>query len=179
MRYEMRRLEVGDLPKVTQIYNAACRARESTQGTRQWSVAEMNNFLFELRPSFLSYKCINKEGVIGWAALTRHHDNDGLKQTAEISLYVQQVFRRKGIGSALASAVLGQASAANLHCILAMVFKDMPATISFAEGKCGFSVAGCLPEAFPRTGKYYDVLILQRLLVPLSASSGRQYHFGG
>ncbi|MET4046220.1 L-amino acid N-acyltransferase YncA [Bradyrhizobium sp. RT6a] len=166
MWYELRRLQTGDLPEVTDIYNAACRDRESTQGTRPWSVAEMNQFLFALRPSFVSYTCISKGGVVGWAALTPHHINEGVRQTAEMSLFVQGAFRRKGVGSALAHAVLSQQSTANLHCILAMTFADAPNVISFAQRRCSLSVAGCLPGAFSDKGNNYDILVLQRLIVP-------------
>ncbi|OSI32972.1 GNAT family N-acetyltransferase [Bradyrhizobium canariense] len=164
MCYELRRLRRGDLPEVTDIYNAACRDRESTQGTRPWSVAEMNRFLFALRPSFVSYTCISKGKVIGWAALTRHHINEGVRQTAEMSLFVQARFRRQGVGSALARAILSQQSTADLHCILAMSFADAPNVISFAQKKCCLSISGCLPAAFSDSGHNYDILILQRLI---------------
>lgn len=166
MQYEVRRLQTDDLPEVTDIYNAACRNRESTQGRRPWSVTEMNEFLFARCTSFMACTCVSNGGVIGWTALTRHHDNEGLRQTAEMSLYVQGAFRRKGVGSALADAVLSQASAANLHCIVAMIFADTPSAISFAERKCGLSVVGCLPEAFPGSEANYDILVLQRLIGP-------------
>ncbi|WP_271552947.1 GNAT family N-acetyltransferase [Bradyrhizobium sp. CCBAU 45394] len=165
MRYELRRLQTDDLPEVTDIYNAACRDRESTQGTRPWSVAEMNEFLFALRPSFVSYTCVSNGSVIGWTAITRHHVNEGVRQTAEMSLYVQGRFRRSGVGSALARAVLSRPSTANLHCILATIFSDTPNVVSFAKRKCGLSVAGCLPGAFPHNGKNYDILVLQRLIM--------------
>lgn len=163
MQYEVRRLQTADLPEVTDIYNTACRNRESTQGRRPWSVTEMNEFLFARRPSFVA---LSNDSVIGWTALTKHHDNEGLRQTAEMSLYVQGAFRRKGVGSALAHAVLSRASTANLHCILAMIFADIPNVISFAERKCGLSVAGRLPGAFPGNGANYDILVLQRLIEP-------------
>lgn len=126
----------------------------------------MKYFLFELHPSFLSYTCVINGAAVGWTALTRHHVNDGLKHTAEMSLYVQEPFRRKGIGSALANVLLSRANAANLHCILAMIFKDMPGVVSFAERQCAFSLAGCLPEAFHDLGKNYDILVLQKLVSP-------------
>ncbi|MET4222636.1 L-amino acid N-acyltransferase YncA [Bradyrhizobium sp. LB14.3] len=165
MRYEVRSLQTVDLPEVTDVYNAACRNRESTHGRRPWSVTEMSEFLFG-RPSFVAYTRITKGGVIGWTALTRHHDNEGLRQTAEMSLYVQAAFRSQGVGSALAHAVLSRASTDNLHCILAMIFADIPKVISFAERKCGLSVAGCLPGAFSDSLTNYDVLVLQKLIVP-------------
>lgn len=166
MSYEVRPLRSGDLPSVTEIYNTACGVRESTQGTRPWSVKEMKEFLFELRPSFESYTCVDRGAVVGWTALTRHHVREGLKQTAEMSLYVQRSSRRRGIGSALAHTLLSRASILNLHCILAMVFKDMPHVVSFAEKKCGFSVAGCLPDVFTNNGKHYDIVVFQKLVVP-------------
>ncbi|WP_027056456.1 GNAT family N-acetyltransferase [Mesorhizobium erdmanii] len=165
MSYQVRPLRTGDLPSVTEIYNAACRARESTQGTRPWSVKEMKEFLFESRPSFESYTCVHKGAVVGWTALTRLRVREDVKHTAEMSLYVQNSCRRKGIGSALAHALLDRAIILNLHCIFALVFKDKPEVISFAEKKCGFSVAGCLLEVFSDSEKHHDILLFDQLLV--------------
>ncbi|UPK05834.1 GNAT family N-acetyltransferase [Bradyrhizobium sp. 170] len=158
-------LRTDDLPSVTEIYNAACHARESTQGTRPWSVKEMEEFLFA-SPSFESYTCVNNGSVVGWAALTRYRVREDVKHTAEMSLYVQKSFRCKGAGSALAYTLLNRASLLNVHCIFAMLFKDMPDSVSFAERKCGFSVTGCLPEIFSGSGRNYDLLVLERLIVP-------------
>lgn len=166
MSYQVSPLRTGDLPSVTEIYNTACRARESTQGTRPWSDNEMKEFLFESRPSFESYTCMDKGAVVGWTAFTRYRVREDVKHTAEMSLYVQERFRRKGIGSALANTLLNRASCLNLHCIFAMVFKDSPEVASFAERNCGFSLAGCLPEVFSDGVKHYDILVLQRLIVP-------------
>lgn len=166
MSYEVHPLRLADLPTVTEIYNAACRAKESTQGTRLWSVKEMQDFLFERRPSFVSYTCVHKGAVVGWTAFTRHNVLEGYQLTAEMSLYVQASFRRKGVGSALAHTLLSRASDLGLHCILALVFKDMQGVVAFAETKCRFLVAGCLPRVFSDGGKLYDVLLLEKLVVP-------------
>jgi L-amino acid N-acyltransferase YncA len=165
MSHELRPLQTGDLASVTEIFNAACHSRESTHGMRPWSVEEMGTFLFESPPVFESYACVDKGVVVGWAALTRHHVREGFKHTAEISLYVQHSSRRKGIGSALAQTVLNRASALDLHCILAIVFRDMPGVVSFTEKKCGFLAAACLPEAFPDKEGFHDILIFEKLIV--------------
>ncbi|MBB4577661.1 GNAT family N-acetyltransferase [Rhizobium lentis] len=164
MSYQIRPLGTGDLPSVTNIYNAACCAGESTQGTRPWSIKKMREFLFEARPSFETYICVDNDAVVGWTALTRFRVAENARHTAEMSLYVQETFRRNGIGSTLAQTVLNRASVLDLHCIFAMVFKDAPGVISFAKTKCGFSVAGCLPEIFYDRGKHYDVLVLEKLV---------------
>ncbi|MHC4049470.1 GNAT family N-acetyltransferase [Bradyrhizobium sp. 25ACV] len=165
MSYQVRPLRTGDLPSVTEIYNAACHARESTQGTRPWSVNEMKEFLFEQRPSFESYTCVDEGAVVGWTAFTRYRVREDVRHTAEMSLYVQESFRHKGIGSILAKTLLNRANSHNLHCVFAMVFKDMPDVVSFAERNCGFSLAGCLREVFSDNGKHYDILVLERLVV--------------
>ncbi|ANT54570.1 GNAT family N-acetyltransferase [Mesorhizobium amorphae] len=162
MSYQVRPLRTGDLPSVTEIYNVACRARESTEGTRPWSINEMREFLFESHPSLESYTCVDKGAVVGWTAFTPFRVKEDADQTAEMSLYVQEAFRRKGIGTALAKTLLNRAAILDLHCIFAIVFKDMPNVISFAERKCGFSVAGCLSELFSDRGKHYDLLVLER-----------------
>ncbi|MCP1909545.1 L-amino acid N-acyltransferase YncA [Bradyrhizobium elkanii] len=165
MSFQLRPLRAGDLSGVTKIYNAACRARESTQGTRPWNVKEMREFLFDSRASLESYVCVDNGSLVGWAALTPFRVREDVKQTAEISLHVQEPSRRKGIGTALAETLLHRASILNLHCIVAMAFKEMSGAASFAETICGFSVAGCLPMVFSDMGKHYDILVFEKLIV--------------
>ncbi|MBH5390639.1 GNAT family N-acetyltransferase [Bradyrhizobium diversitatis] len=166
MSCQVRPLQTADLPTVTEIYNAACQARESTQGTRPWSVNEMKEFLFESRPSFESYAYVDKDAVVGWTALTRYRVRDDVEHTVEMSLFVQESFRRRGVGAALAHTLLNRAIILNLHCIFAMVFKHKADVVSFAERKCGFSVTGCLPEVFSDSGNHYDILVLERHVGP-------------
>ncbi|SFK27304.1 phosphinothricin acetyltransferase [Bradyrhizobium sp. Gha] len=166
MSYQVRPLRADDLPSVTEIYNAACRAKESTQGTRARSIKEMRHFIFEESPSFESYTCVDEGAVVGWTALTRFRLSEDVRHTAEMSLYVQKSFRQKGIGSHLAHTLLSRARILKLHCISAFVFKDMPTSVSFAERKCGLSAVGYLPEVFSYGGRYYDVLILEKLIEP-------------
>lgn len=124
----------------------------------------MREFLFASHASLQSFVCVENGAVVGWTALTPFRVKEDAKHTAEMSLYVQESCRCRGIGSALAHALLKQATILDLHCIFVMVFKDMPAGISFAERNCGFSITGCLPELFADGGKFYDILVLERLV---------------
>jgi L-amino acid N-acyltransferase YncA len=164
LSHELRLMQADDLPSMTSIFNAACRSRESTHGMRPWGIDEMSKFLIESPPVFESYVGVNDGAVVGWAALTRHHVRDGYKHTAEMSLYVEPSFRRKGMGTALAEKILSRASALNLHNILAVVFKDVPYVIASAEKRFSFSIAACFPEAFDDNGRYHDILILEKLV---------------
>lgn len=126
----------------------------------------MKAFILEGSPSFESYTCMDNGTVVGWTALTRFCVREDVKHTAEMSLYVQESFRRQGIGTTLARTLLNRARILNLHCVFAIIFKDKPHAPSFAETKCGFTVAGCLPEAFSDSGKHYDVLVVEKLIAP-------------
>lgn len=126
----------------------------------------MKEFLFESDPSFESYACVDNDVVVGWAALTRYRVREDVNETAEMSLYVQMSFRRKGIGCALSQTLLNRASRLNLRCIFAIIFSDKADVVSFAEKKCGFSVAGCLPEVFSYSGNHYDVLVFEKSIAP-------------
>lgn len=123
----------------------------------------MKEFLLEDRPLFESYTCVNEGSVVGWTALTRYRVKEDVDHTAEMSLYVQKAFRRKGIGSTLARTLLNRAIALDLRCIFAMVFKDAASVCSFAEQRCGFSATGVLPEVFSYSGKHYDILVFEKL----------------
>lgn len=125
----------------------------------------MKEFLFESRPSFESYTCVEKGAVVGWTALTRFRAREDVKHTAEMSLYVQDSFRRKGIGSTLAHTILNRAKILNLHCVFALVFKEAPSIVSFAKIKCEFSVTGCLPGVFSDSGEYHDIFVVEKLIL--------------
>ncbi|MCP1835498.1 L-amino acid N-acyltransferase YncA [Bradyrhizobium sp. USDA 4532] len=164
MSYQVHRLQTGDLPTVTAIYNAACRARESTHGMRPWSVEEMEGFLFGSAPSLESYVCVDHGSVVGWTAFTPYRVREDVRHTVEMSTHVQESVRRRGIGSALARTLLDRSRNLDLHCILTMTFKDRPEVLSFVK-KCGFLGAGCLPEVFSEGGKHYDILVFEKLIV--------------
>lgn len=126
----------------------------------------MKEFLLESRPSFASYACVDSGAVVGWAALTRYRVREDVRHTAEMSVHVLKSFRGRGIGSALARTLMDQAPLLDLRCVFAMVFKDMPEAAAFAERRCRFSAAGCLPEVFSDSGKHYDILVFERIIVP-------------
>ncbi|EHR00848.1 GNAT family N-acetyltransferase [Bradyrhizobium sp. WSM471] len=163
MSYQVRRLRAGDLPSVTEIYNAACRARESTQGMRPWSVKEMEEFITESHLGVEAYTCASNGAVVGWAAFTPYRVREDVRHTAEMSIYVQHSARRKGVGCALVRTLLNRAKILDLHCVLAMTFEDTPDVVSFIE-KHAFSRAGCFPEIFSNGGKYSDILIFEKLI---------------
>ncbi|WP_083992416.1 GNAT family N-acetyltransferase [Bradyrhizobium embrapense] len=166
MSYQVRPLRTDDLPSVTRIYNAACHARETTEGTRPWSDQRMKEFLLDAGPSFESYTCEDGGTVVGWTAITRLRLREDVKHAAEMSLYVQESVRRRGIGSALANTLLSRASIIDLHCIVGFVFADLPEVVSFSERRCGFSIAGCLSELFSDGEKHRDILLLEKLVEP-------------
>lgn len=166
MSHQVHPLQMADLERVTDIYNASCHARESTQGMRPWSVQDMKEFLFLSHPSYESYTCMASGTIVGWAALTRLRVPEDVRHTAEMSIYVHEPFRHSGIGTALAHTLLNRARILDVHCIFAMVFGDSRGAVSFAQNRCGMSLSGCLPEIVSDRGKHYDVLILEKLMAP-------------
>lgn len=164
MPYKVRRMRSDDLRGVTEIYNSSCIARESTHGTRVWTVKEMEGFLLTPERSFEGFVCVDGERVVGWTALTPYRVSEDVKHTAELSLFVEEQSRRKGIGATLSHTILTRAPSLDLHCVFALLFEDAPAVVSFAKNKCGFSVVGCIPEIFSYRGKNYGISIVERVV---------------
>jgi GNAT superfamily N-acetyltransferase len=59
--------------------------------------------------------------VIGWACLSKWSDRCGYSGAAEISLYVKQEFRDKGIGKRLMEAIISDGKRVGLHTVIGRI----------------------------------------------------------
>jgi phosphinothricin acetyltransferase len=103
-------------------------------------------------------------GVIaGWASLSPYSERPAYEDTAEISIYIDRAWHRRGIGAALGMDLLARARAAGLHCIIARICTENEASLNLTRN-LGFSDAGTLHEVGFKFGRWLDYAQLELVL---------------
>jgi phosphinothricin acetyltransferase len=99
--------------------------------------------------------------VLGWVALAPVSDRDCYRGVAEVSVYVADGARGKGLGSVLLERALEEAEAAGIWTVRAGIFPENEASLALHR-RCGFRVVG-VSKRIGRVGsEWKDVVLLER-----------------
>ncbi len=99
--------------------------------------------------------------VVGWAALSPVSDRCSYGGTAEVSVYVADDARGRGVGRALLEALVAASEDSGLWSLQAGVFPENTASVALHRG-CGFRVVGVQERVGQLQGRWHDVLRLER-----------------
>jgi L-amino acid N-acyltransferase YncA len=104
--------------------------------------------------------------VAGWAALSRVSARKVYAGVAEISIYVGEEFRGKGIGDALLAALIDSSEKNGFWTLQAGIFPENVASIDLHK-KHGFRVLGVRQKVGKMTfgelkGRWRDVVLMER-----------------
>ena len=101
------------------------------------------------------------EAIVGWAALTPVSDRCVYGGVAEISVYVAESARGKGVGKELLKALIKTSEDNKFWTLQAGIFPENIASIKIHEGN-GFRVIGNREKIGQMKGIWRDTLILER-----------------
>jgi len=99
--------------------------------------------------------------VVGWAVLSPASRRRCYAGVAEVSIYLTESARGRGVGRALLDALVAASEAAGIWTLQAVVFPDNPASIRLNEA-CGFRLVGCRERIARLRGEWRDTLLLER-----------------
>jgi L-amino acid N-acyltransferase YncA len=150
-------LTAGDWPAVSAIYADGIATRNATFETEvpsweAWDAAHLSEHRLVAR---------DESGVLGWAALSAYSDRCAYAGVAEVSVYVAQEARGKGVGRTLLEALVESAEDAGIWTLQAGVFPENRASLSLHRS-CGFRVVGVRERIGQLDGQWRDVVLLER-----------------
>jgi L-amino acid N-acyltransferase YncA len=97
----------------------------------------------------------------GWAALSPVSSRCVYGGVAEISIYIAEKARGKGIGKFLLQALISASETNNIWTLQAGVFRENKASIALHE-RCGFRIIGFKERIGQINGVWKDNILLER-----------------
>ena len=158
---EIRAAAAGDAAAIAEIYNAGIRERSSTFETREREPAEIADRIGMERFPVLVAEVEGR--IAGWAGASEYSSRDVYAGVAECSVYVDQRFRGRGIGSVLLASLAEESARCGFHKLIGKLFESNEASIRLVE-RGGFRVVGTHLRHGVLEGEWRDVILVERTL---------------
>lgn len=127
------------------------------------SVEEMRRRIESTLPTLPWLVCSIDGEVAGYAYAGRHRERAAYRWSVEVSAYVAEPWRRRGVARGLYTALLEILSVQGFHTACAGVALPNPASVALHES-LGFAPIGVYREIGFKFGKWHDVGWWQRRL---------------
>jgi L-amino acid N-acyltransferase YncA len=152
----------ADLPAIVEIYNAAIRGRISTAQLEPVSVEERLPWFREHSPKSHPLWVAAIDGQIaGWLSFHPFITRCAYRGTAEISVYVSEEFRRRGVGRALLEKTIARSPRLKINALVGCIFGHNEPSLRLFE-RFGFERWGFLPRIARVDGIERDLVIVGR-----------------
>jgi L-amino acid N-acyltransferase YncA len=99
--------------------------------------------------------------LLGWAALSPYSRRQVYAGVAEISIYVAQQARGRGIGTALMAALIAESEQNGIWTLQAGIFPENEASVALHQ-RFGFRVVGVRERIGRMNGLWRDVILMER-----------------
>ncbi len=158
----IRRARAGDARAIAAIYNEAVLRTTATFDTEPRSPEAQRQWLERHGPQFPVFVAVRGGSVVGWASLSPWSDRRAYRRTAEVSVYVAEAFRGRGIGGRLLRRLVSASDSLGFRSLLARIAAGNPASerIHLAQR---FQPVGTMHSVGFKFGRWIDVQLLERL----------------
>ena len=152
----------ADLPAIVEIYNEAIRGRISTAQLDEVTVEERRPWFHAHSAKSHPLWVAEVDGPIaGWFSFHPFIKRAAYRGTAEISVYVGEKFRRRGVAKVLLEKAVAHSPELNLNALIGYIFEVNKASIRLFE-RMGFERWGLLPRVALVDGVERSVVIMGR-----------------
>jgi phosphinothricin acetyltransferase len=156
----IRLAQLIDVGAITAIYNDAILKTVATFDTEPKTLAEVKQWFTDHDSKYPLLVAEQGGYVIGWASLSEWSDRCAYSDTAEVSIYVHEEHRGKGVGRQLLKAVLHEGKTQSLHTVIARITEGNEHSIRLLES-AGFQHVGTMREVGRKFNKLLDVHLMQ------------------
>ena len=151
-----------DLIAITEIYNDAIVKTVATFDTEPKSIEEQRAWFDRHNTKYPILVAEDQGLIVGWVSSSRWSDRRGYRDTAEISLYVKEGHRNRGIGRKLLEAILRKGENAGIHTVVGRIAGTNQVSVHLLEAS-GFTHIGTMREIGRKFGKLLDVHLMQKI----------------
>lgn len=160
----IRPAEAHDLADILRIYNQAIEKTTAIFEYRPHTM-EMQREWFRAKQaaSLPVLVAVESGAVVGFASYGPFRAWPAYKYSVELSVYVDEDSRGRGIGTELVKSILASARERDLHVVMAGITSDNIVSLRLHE-KLGFVEVAHIPEVGFKFGRWIDLKLLQIVL---------------
>jgi L-amino acid N-acyltransferase YncA len=152
----------ADLPAIVAIYNAAVATRLSTAQLDPVTVESRREWLNEHSPDRHPFWVMELDGqVAGWLTVKPFIQRCAYSGTVELSVYVNEKFRRRGVGRSLLEEAIARAGNLEITAMVGLIFAHNEPSLRLFQ-RAGFERWGLLPRVALLDGIERDLTIMGR-----------------
>lgn len=157
----------ADLPAIIDIYNAAIATRISSAQLEPITIKSRRDWLKEHSTDRHPFWVIESRGqVAGWLTIKEFIPRCAYSGTVEVSVYVDEKFRRRGLARALLNEAIARESSLGITSMVGLIFAHNQPSLRLFE-RLGFERWGLLPRVARLDGVERDLTIVGRRLSAL------------
>ena len=150
----------SDLQQIVGIYNSTIPSRLVTADTEPVSEHSRVHWFEEHSADFRPLWVVEADGqVVGWLSFSSFYGRPAYSKTAELSVYVHETYRKRGVGSYFLTHALAHAPSLKVDTLLGFIFGHNALSLALFE-KFGFERWGVLPKVAALDGIERDLVIV-------------------
>ncbi|HZW22651.1 GNAT family N-acetyltransferase [Noviherbaspirillum sp.] len=158
--YTHRLARFEDLPAIVDIYNSTVPSRMVTADTEPISVESRHAWFEEHTPERRPLWVAEEDGkIIGWLSFSNFYGRPAYNGTAELSIYLHEDARGKGLGRYFLSEAIAFAPQIRVHTLLGFIFGHNIPSLKLFEA-FGFERWAHMPRVATLDGVERDLDIL-------------------
>jgi L-amino acid N-acyltransferase YncA len=152
----------SDLPAIIKIYNAAIATRIATAQLEPVTLDDRRNWLREHSPNRHPFWVLEIDRrIAGWLTLKPFLPRCAYRGTLEVSVYVDEKFRRRGIARTLLQEAIRRAPSLQISAMVGLIFAHNEPSLRLFE-QLGFVRWGLLPRVAQLDGHKRDLTVMGR-----------------
>ena len=158
MNFEIRKMEDGDGRRVLEILQQGIDGGNATLDAfvptwEAWNINHINSSRFVIED--------DKNYVIGWCALKSISNRSVYSGVAEVSIYLDNVWQGKGLGSILLQKLIYDSEEHGFWMLQSGIFPENKASVSLHQ-KFGFRIVGKRERIAKMKDNWRDVILMER-----------------
>ncbi len=153
---------IEDLAEIVSIYNSTVPSGMVTADTEMISVESRQCWFYEhnaKRPLWIAEN--EQSEILGWISFQSFYGRPAYDATVEISIYLKEDFRGKGLGKNILADSLAKARTFGVKTVIGYIFAHNAPSIHLFSN-LGFDVWGTLPNIAELFGVERSVIIMGR-----------------
>jgi L-amino acid N-acyltransferase YncA len=157
VEYHVEEMRAGDWPEVCAIYEEGIATGNATfeAGAPDWEVWDREHF------SSCRFVARERDGISAWAALRPVSSRHAYRGVAEVSVYVTESARGRGLGRTLLEALITSSEQNGIWMLQAGILAENEASLELHR-RCGFREVGRRERIGKLRDAWRDVVLMER-----------------